>query len=176
LNFSWQSLLNQALKNHLVTNSSRPKIAIIGIGNEFNGDDGTGVLIVRKIKQALSKSNDLLIIEGSITPENYSAPIRRFNPDWIWFIDSADMNCSPGEMKIIRLEDIDGVTAFSHGLPLSTFGKYLQNETGASINIFGIQPEKIDSFTEMSEELKRSVKKISKELISWLKNNIINQS
>ena len=176
MNSSYLTLLNRALTIHLVTNSSVPKIAFIGIGNELNGDDGAGVLVARKIKQALSISENLLIVEGSIAPENFSAPIRRFNPDWIWLVDAADLSSHSGHIEIITLDEIDGVTVFSHGLPLSIFGKFLQSETGASVNIFGIQPENLEPFSQISETVGKSIDRLSKELISWIKNNIINQS
>jgi len=176
LNSSYQTLLDQALTNHHVTNSFVPKIAIVGIGNELNGDDGAGVLVARKIKPALSFSEKLSIVEGSIAPENFSAPIRRFKPDWIWLFDAADLCRQPGHIEIITLEEINGVTVFAHGLPLSIFGKYLQSETGASVIIFGIQPENLEPFTKISEVVGKSIDRLSEELISWLKNNIINQS
>jgi hydrogenase maturation protease HycI len=169
-------LLNQALTNHLVTNSFVPKIAILGIGNELNGDDGAGVLVARKIKQALSFLENLLIFEGSIAPENFSGPIRKFNPDWIWLIDAAEINRPAGHIEFISLEEIDGVTVFSHGLPLSIFGKYLQSETGASVILFGIQPENLEPFTQISEVVGNSIDRLSEELVYWLKNNIINLS
>lgn len=176
MNSSYLTLLNQALTNHLVTNSFVPKIAIVGIGNELNGDDGAGVLVSRKIKKALSFSDKLLIVEGSIAPENFSAPIRRFKPNWIWLVDAADLSRSPGYIETIALEEVDGVSVFSHGLPLSIFGKYLQSETGALIIIFGIQPENLEPFTQISKAAGKSIDQLSEELISWLKNNIINQS
>lgn len=176
LNYSYLTLLNQALTNHLATNNFVPKITIVGIGNELNGDDGAGVLIARKIKKALSFSENLLIVEGSIAPENFSAPVRRFKPDWIWLIDAADLKHNPGYIEIITLEEIDGVTVFAHGLPLSIFGKYIQSETGASVIIFGIQPENLEPFTQISKVIGKSIDLISEELISWLKNNIIKQT
>ena len=176
MNSSYLTLLNRALTIHLVTNSSVPKIAIVGIGNELNGDDGAGVLVVRKIKQALSITDNLLIVEGSIAPENFSAPIRRFKPDWIWLVDAADLKRQPGYIEIITLEEIDGVTVFTHGLPLSVYGKYLQSETDASVIIFGIQPKNLEPFTHISKAVSQLIDQFSDEIISWLKNNIINQS
>lgn len=171
---SYLKLLNQELTNHLANNLKPPKIAIIGIGNELNGDDAAGIIVARKINQTLVAPDRLYVVEGSIAPENFTAPIRRFQPDWIWLIDAANFNCLPGSIQLIGMDEIDGVSFSTHGLPLPVFANYLKAETNASIILFGIQPLSTNSFSEISEIVKLSIDKFSGNLISWLKKNIIN--
>lgn len=173
LNSYYLTQLNQALTNHLAHNSSAPRIAIIGVGNELNGDDSAGVLVSRRISQSIQNSVLIYNVEGSISPENYTAPIRRFNPDWIWLIDAAEFNQDPGTVKILSLDHVNGVTNFTHGLPLNVLAEFLQKETNSVIFLFGIQPLNINPFTSISEPLKLAVDDLAFELILWLKKYII---
>ncbi|MHB8135861.1 MAG: hydrogenase 3 maturation endopeptidase HyCI [Anaerolineaceae bacterium] len=173
LNSYYLTQLNQALTNHLARNSSSPRIAIIGVGNELNGDDSAGVLVSRRISQSIQNSKFIYNVEGSISPENYTAPIRRFKPDWIWLIDAADFNQKPGAVRILPLDQVNGVSNFTHGLPLNVLAEFLQKETNSVIFLFGIQPLNVEPFTSISEIVKFAVDDLASKLTVWLKKYII---
>lgn len=173
MNSYYLTQLNQALTNHLALNSSPPRIAIIGIGNELNGDDSAGVLVSRLISQSIQKTELIYCVEGSISPENYTAPIRRFKPDWIWLIDAAEFDQNPGSVQILPIDEVNGVTHFTHGLPLSVLAKFLQNETNSVVFLFGIQPLNVEPFTGISDVLKIVVDELAIELNQWIKKYII---
>ena len=173
LNSYYLTQLNQALTNHLAHNSSTPRIAIIGVGNELNGDDSAGVLVSRIVSQTIKITESVYAVEGSISPENYTAPIRRFKPDWIWLFDAAEFDQNPGSVQILPLDLVNGATAFTHGLPLSVLAGFLQKETKADIFLFGIQPLNVEPFTPISDILKLAVDDLAMELIRWLKKYII---
>jgi hydrogenase 3 maturation protease len=164
--------LNQELTNHLAINSSAPKIAILGIGNELNGDDGAGLLVARKLSSAV-KSTKILIVEGSIAPENMIAPIRRFGPDWIWLMDAAEFSQQAGSVQLLPLDQILGTDAFTHSTPAPLLIKFLQEETGARIFLFGIQFLAMEPFTEVTRSVQTAVARMAANLIVWLKNNIM---
>ena len=162
--------LNQALTNLLAKNNDLPRLVILGVGNELNGDDAAGVLIVRKLKKLLPKHEQLLLIEASVAPENYSSVIRKYAPDWIWIIDAADLEIEPGDVQFIDFSNIDVMGANTHRLSLSLLISYFQSEIGSKTLILGLQPVTVDPFSNISLPVKQSIKQISRILLDWLKN------
>jgi hydrogenase 3 maturation protease len=162
--------LDQAKTNHLAKNNSLPKIAIIGIGNELNGDDAAGVLIVRKIKNNLPENKQILIVEGSIAPENHTGVIRSFKPDWIWLFDAADLGDKPGSVQLIDLEKVQSIGADTHRLAPTLLLSFLSLEMEFKAFLFGINPESVEPFSDVSDTIKLSIEKTSKFFLLWLKN------
>ncbi len=162
--------LNQALTNHLANKSLLPRLTILGIGNELNGDDGAGVLIVRYLKKKLPKFDQIQLIEGSIAPENYSSVIRKFNPDWIWIIDAAVFGENPGCVQLFDPSRIETLATNTHRLSPNLLVSFLQLDTNAEAFLIGIQPEVVDPFSEISPAVKRSIQETSKFLLRWLQN------
>lgn len=162
--------LDQAKTNHLAKNNSLPKIAIIGIGNELNGDDAAGVLIVRKIKNNLPENKQILIVEGSIAPENHTGVIRNFKPDWIWLFDAADLGDKPGSVQLIDLEKVQSIGADTHRLAPTLLLSFLSLELEFKAFLFGINPESVEPFTEVSDTIEKSIENTSRFFLLWLKN------
>ncbi len=162
--------LNQALTNHLAKNNSLPKLAIVGIGNELNGDDAAGVLIVKNLKSKLPSSDKILLIEGSIAPENYTGAIRNFRPDWIWVFDAAQMENKPGEVELIDLDIVESAGSNTHRLPPTLFLSYLQMEINFQSFLFGINPVSVEPFSDVSEPIKIAIEKTTRFFLQWLRN------
>ncbi len=162
--------LDQALTSHLAKNKSLPKIVIVGIGNELNGDDGSGVFVVRKLIKNLHINDNLLLIEGSIAPENYSGVIRKFDPDWIWLIDAASIDDEPGTVQLIDLDLVDEIGANTHRLAPTLLLSYLSMEINFKAFLIGINPETIEPFSKVSDSVQKSIKNTSKFLLRWLLN------
>lgn len=162
--------LNQALTNLLAKNNDLPRLVILGVGNELNGDDAAGVLLVRKLKKLLPEHERILLIEASVAPENYTSIIRNYAPEWIWIFDAADLEIEPGGVQIIDISNIDSVGANTHRLSLSLLISYFQSEIGSETLILGIQPVTVDPFSNISLPVKQSIKQISRFLLDWLKN------
>ncbi|MBE0686240.1 MAG: hydrogenase 3 maturation endopeptidase HyCI [Anaerolineaceae bacterium] len=146
-------------------------MTILGIGNELNGDDAAGVLIVRYLKKKLPKFDQIQLIEGSIAPENYSGVIRTFNPDWIWLIDAAVIGKNPGDVQLFDPSSIETVVANTHRMSPGLLISFLQIDTNAEVFLIGIQPEIVDPFSEPSPKVKTSIQETSKFLLRWLQNN-----
>jgi hypothetical protein len=102
-------------------------VAIVGIGNELNGDDGAGVWVLRNLKDVIGRVADspVLIIDAGTAPENVTGALRKFAPELILLIDAAQLNEPPGTA---RLPD---------GRPVSLRDRYvdmLSDETLLSLN------------------------------------------
>jgi hydrogenase 3 maturation protease len=93
------------------------------------------------------------VIEAGHAPENTTAELRRFRPEYVILIDAAEMSDVPGAIRWIEIDEIDGMSASTHTLPLSMLAKYLTLELDCEVNILGIQPQSM----EIGESVSRGV-------------------
>ncbi len=160
---SWRGLLHSAnqkssAEGHL------PRIVIIGIGNETNGDDGVGLWILRELKRSGLPPDRFFLVEAGLAPENFSGPIIRFRPDWVLAIDAARLGYAPGRIAWIEMDEIEGASAATHGLPLAMLGKYLVAQTGCRFNLLGIQVEQTGFDQPLSPVVHRAGARLAKSL------------
>ena len=163
---SWQTSLRQLLNKQ----PAKPRIAIVGIGNVFRSDDAAGVLVAHKLTESrfLSNLDTVLIIDAGHAPENRTADLRRFAPEVILLIDAADMEEMPGSIRWIEMDEIEGMSASTHTLPLSMLAKYLTLELNCKIALLGIQPESNEVGEIMSAEVQKAVNIVVQGLIAAL--------
>lgn len=170
---SWNAQLRSLLK-HLASevesqsNGETLRIAVVGIGNEFNGDDAAGMLVVRTLQKKLNHLNHLLLVEGGTAPENYTARLRRFCPHLVLMVDSAEMDQPPGSVMLVAVNSLDGLSASTHTLPPSILANFLQRELGCQVALLGIQPQNLEFDAPLSEPVKRSVRRVKQSLIRML--------
>ena len=140
---TWFCLVTQALNRLESTDASR--VAVLGIGNELNGDDGAGVKINEGLKihqkdSAMKESSAVrLIISAGLAPENFTGQLRRFRPDMVILIDAADLDSAPGEVAWLSWKDTIGMSGSTHSLPLSILAQYLVEEIGCEVHLLGVQ-------------------------------------
>jgi hydrogenase 3 maturation protease len=120
------------------------RVAVLGIGNELNGDDGAGVRVVRELAARLPATPGVLLIDGGVAPENFTGPLRRFQPDLVIEIDAAHLGETPGTTQVVDWREADGLSASTHTLPPSVLGHYLVSELGCEVRLIGIQPARTD--------------------------------
>jgi hydrogenase maturation protease len=82
----------------------------------------------------------LLLLEGGPSPENVTGALRRFRPDLVLLVDAALMGLPPGAVRWLDWQDIDGVSASTHTLPLRLVAMYLTQELGCQVGLLGIEP------------------------------------
>jgi hydrogenase 3 maturation protease len=140
-------------------------ILILCIGNQEGGDDGIGPYIAERL---MSKPSLAMVLDCGTIPENYTGVIKREKPKTLILIDAAEMNLSPGEIRIIPKEKIGTMHLSTHAMPLSVLIKYLEKEVPQIIFI-GIQPG------SMQGTLCDPVKKSGDELIRLLHTKKIEQ-
>ena len=143
---SWSRQLRQALsrldaRNHVDAISGQlPRVAFVGIGNEFNADDCVGPLIARKLAAKLKPRENVLILDAGTAPENFSGTLRKFQPDLVVLIDAVDMGQPVGTIAWLSWDAVEGMDAFTHGLPPAVLGAFLRQELGCQVGLIGIQP------------------------------------
>ncbi len=130
---------------------------IMGIGNELNGDDAIGVLIVRKLKRKLK---DWEIIDAGTMPENYTSKIERLNPELLVMIDAIeDKELPPGDVKIVEPSHIGKLALSTHSIPLSVLYGYL-SQFIPKIIIIGIGIKEHIPYTSCTLPLDRVMDKV----------------
>lgn len=161
----WQTSLRHLLnqnKNNLT------RLAIVGIGNEFRGDDAAGILVARTLlaRETNADLGHIIIIQAGHAPENVAGDLRRFAPKSVLLIDAADMGEEAGSISLIPMEQIDGISASTHSLPLSMLARYLNLELNCEVVLLGIQPKSIEPWEILSVEVTQAIDTIVDEIFA----------
>lgn len=160
----------------------RIRVAILGIGNEQNGDDAAGVLALRAIQRSLSRrcdippvfpharwnAFDLYLIEAGVAPESFTGPLRRFAPHWILYIDAAEMGLPPGAVQVVDWADAAGWSGSTHTLPPTVLAEFLQKTLDCRMTFIGIQPARLDFDSGLSAPVRKAVRTVVRRLFGLL--------
>lgn len=143
------------------------RVVIIGVGNPILMDDSVGIKVVQDLKGRVPEK--VLLVECETTPENYLQEIADFKPSHVLLIDAAMLNLKPGEIALLKPEDLDASHVFStHFLPIKLFCEYIAKIFHADTKLLLIQPKQIDFGEELSSELLSSKERVVKILLSAL--------
>ncbi len=137
---SWQAALVQTLRRLAKTNNRPPRVAVIGMGHELNGDDAAGPVIARALIERLRGDDRLLVIDAGPAPENTTGILRRFGPDLVLLVDAAQMGEPPGTVRWLDWQQTTGISASTHTLPPHMLARYLTAEFGCHVALIGLQP------------------------------------
>ncbi len=175
----------------------------MGIGNELNGDDAAGVLVVRLLARFLQEKQrhigddvsavdrcasvqytpmrtqafslgtyEILVVEGSIAPEAFGGPLRRFNPEWVILIDAAAMDEPAGAIAWVDWRLVDGLSATTHTMPPTMLAKYLIHEIGCQVGLIGIQPASVEMDEPIHLQVAEAIVEAADALYEFLYKNI----
>ncbi len=142
------------------------RVVILGIGSELRSDDAAGVRVAERV-EALGLPG-VTAIPGGSAPENLTGEIRRLSPSLLIIVDAADMGLPPGTVRLLDPGEIGGISFSTHTLPLTVLAGYLQQETGCSLIIMGIQPRSLDFDGPLSPETATAVEEVTEALSSCL--------
>lgn len=161
---SWRARLKQTLQAPANSTAS-PRVAVVGVGNELNGDDAVGVAVLRALQAALPQPPaHLLLLEGGLAPENFTGPLRRFAPDAVLLVDAANMGERPGSVRLVDLNLVDGMSGSTHTLPPTVLAEFLLVELHCQVLLLGIQPAQVDFDEPMTPAVRRAGWRVAREL------------
>jgi hydrogenase maturation protease HycI len=143
----------------------RKPAVLVCIGSEENADDGAGHLLYTLIREKLPEYVSV-IFAGSV-PENYVGKILEIKPKSVILFDAADFDGRPGEIRQLEVEDLERDSISTHRMPMRFLVKQLR-EGGGEVIIFGVQGLDFTVGSAMSDEVRESVEKFSKELVTLL--------
>lgn len=167
-NSCWSEPLAQKLATLRAALNRVPRLALLGIGNELNGDDAAGVLVVRALHARLASRPHLLLLEAGLAPEAFTAPLRRFAPDCVILVDAALLDEAPGTVALVDWQQTDGLSATTHTLPPSVLVQFIQHELGCPVELILIQPEDIEFDHPVTPAVQQAVDALTEELVRLL--------
>jgi hydrogenase 3 maturation protease len=141
------------------------QITILGVGNEFGGDDSLGFRAARKLKRALSNVPRVQALTAGIAPENFTGLLRRSCPSHVLLIDAAEMGETAGTIKLIEPHRIEKQMPSTHAMPLYLLTEYLEQELGAKVLILGIQPKSLSTGRAVSSQVEASIDELARMLL-----------
>ncbi len=163
---SWKTSLRQLLERPADRSALFKKIAIMGIGNTYRSDDAAGTLVVRGLidSRIVQDLEHILVMDAGHAPENMTSELRHFAPDVVLLVDAAEMGQAPGTVQWIPIDDLDGMSASTHSMPLSMLAKYLTLALSCDVKLLGIQPQSNDVGEIVSLEVLQAVDDIVNEV------------
>jgi len=114
---------------------------ILGVGNTVRGDDGVGSLLVQKLTGRV----EACCIDAGIAPENFLEKIVRKKPDTVLIVDAADFGGSPGEIRLLELDQLASGGLSTHALSLQMACTYLKLRLPVEVYLLAIQPGQTNS-------------------------------
>ncbi|MEA4906933.1 MAG: hydrogenase 3 maturation endopeptidase HyCI [Anaerolineaceae bacterium] len=156
-------MLAKAARDH-----SRPRVALVGMGNALNGDDAAGVLLVRQLQGRVDRPGQVLVLDTGVAPENYTGPLRRFAPHVIVMVDAVQMGAPPGEITWVDWAGVEGFSASTHTLPPSLFADYVRQELGCPVGLLGIQAAQVEFDRPVTPAVQQAVDELTRSLAHLL--------
>ena len=157
-------------------------VVVLGVGNRLRGDDAIGCVLCDELRgtvpaRGLSSSgdsescpDDVHVIDCSDTPENYVEPVAKLAPRRILVIDCCDFGAEAGEFRLFSRQEVEELSyglLSTHTLPLSLTVELLSAETGAAIELLGIQPERIEFGTDLSPVVQAALPALVQFVRNW---------
>ena len=93
-------------------------ILFLCIGNDMRGDDAVGPLMAKKLTELFKGQQDLMVINAETVPENYTGLIRKEKPSHIIFVDAVEMKMNPGQIRLVKSNEIGNYSISTHAMPL----------------------------------------------------------
>lgn len=153
--------------------STADTLAILGIGNELNGDDAVALYVTKHLLGMDPVPEWVHIFYCEKAPEHFLGKLDALRPNRVLVLDAADMDAPPGSIAIIPKEAIWGGFNFStHTLSLTLLEEFLSGSSPVedfSLMFIGIQPKQMLFDTPLSDECKTSADEFALFLIELIK-------
>jgi len=118
----------------------------------------------------LEPQNPVVVLDCGDAPENFVEPVAKLAPQRILIVDCCDFGEDAGQFRLFsrqELQDLSYGMLSTHTLPLSLTVELLSLETGATIQLLGIQPEQIEFGKALSEPVRRALPAVVEFVRNW---------
>ena len=119
-----------------------------------------------------SFGDSVFVLDCGSTPENYIQPVADRNPTRILVVDCCAYEAKPGEFRLFSRTEIEQLSyglLSTHTLPLTLTIEMLSLQTHATIELLGIQPERIEFGEDLSEPVRRALPALIQFVRDWAK-------
>ena len=117
-----------------------------------------------------SPADRVCVVDCGNTPENYIQPVVDRNPARILVVDCCEYGAKPGEFRLFSRPEIEQLSyglLSTHTLPLTLTIEMLSLQTHATIELLGIQPERIEFGEDLSESVRRALPAVVQFVRDW---------
>ncbi|NHK31833.1 MAG: hydrogenase maturation protease [Asgard group archaeon] len=138
------------------------KICLMGIGNFDRADDYVGLATIELLEKKALPENIKIINAGPV-PEAFTGVIKKENPDILIIIDAAQMDETPGTIRVFTEKNVDDAYMITpHKVSMTMYLKYLRFELKNIDALFiGIQPKSLSYMEKMDPRVLKSAQYIS---------------
>ncbi len=148
-------------------------IAVFGIGNILLSDDGVGVHAINKLKEEYTFPPSVELIDGG-TKGLDLLPLFE-GRDKVLIIDAANFRKEAGTIDIVEGDRLPAflslkLSVHQIGLPDTLFAMRLLEITPAEMCLIGIQPESMETGTELSETIQVKLTDLADNVIQKLRS------
>ncbi len=150
---------------------------IIGCGNILYGDDGFGPAVIEYMKKYnIMLEGDTQLIDGATSAPHYIFTLPEKKWKNIIIIDIASMNKKPGEIDVLKLDQVKEQERYLDVHGISATDPLHELEDHINIRIVACEPENVPDEMELgiSETLEKSIPQVIekvKEVLSDLLNS-----
>lgn len=141
----------------LLCNYNEKEVCFLCIGNSLLSDDGIGCYIAELLS---SKIKEITLINAENTPENYVSKIINLKPKVLIVIDAVEFSSHPGDIRIIREDEVLSYSYSTHSLSMNMIIDYMRMEVDFDFYLIGIQPGTIKLGSYFSSEVLESANKL----------------
>lgn len=148
------------------------RVVIVGVGNVLRGDDGLGPVFVERLKDKVG----VPCINAGNAFENYLGVIIRERPETVLLVDAVHLDMDPGEFAIVDPSRIEHGGLSTHDISPSLFLNFLVEETKCDVFLLGVQPERIELGTGISQTVRETLTVLENEVAEALGSGDYNSS
>jgi hydrogenase maturation protease len=142
---------------------SKPKTLVIGIGNDFRGDDGAGLFVVRKLKELMPINADIFEATGEAT-ELMALWEKR---DIVILVDAVFSGSIPGTVyrydvrkKALPASNFESRSTHAFGVLQAIELAKTLNTLPTKLIIYGIEGDSFELRTEITPEIKEAAENV----------------
>jgi hydrogenase maturation protease len=133
-----------------------PSSVIVCVGNDLCGDDGAGVEVARRLKDAVPWT----VIDARTVPESFLMKIVGLRPETVLLVDALAFGAQPGAVELVEAKDVGGQGPSTHGPAPLAFLEILQMMHPCRAAVLGIQPAHDTVGAGLSEPVLAAVDRI----------------
>ena len=149
------------------------KTVVLGLGNTLLCDDGVGIYALKELQRNWQDNNSIDFIDGGTL--SFTLTETFYDADNLIVIDAAQLNTSPGIVKVFFNDDMDVFVRTSkcssvHEVSLSELldmARLLETLPSRRA-LIGVQPDTVDWADQPTEIVKLAIPKMCQEAESLL--------
>jgi hydrogenase 3 maturation protease len=133
-----------------------PRPVVAGVGNRDRGDDGVGPVVA----EGLRRAGLVAAFDCGTAPENYLGPIVALNPTDVIFVDAADLDSSPGTVRLFGAEQLRMQAPSTHAAGLPHGATFLAKACAAACRLLAVQPADTKGCSGLSPPVRAAADRI----------------